>query len=97
MQIFLSILLLLVGFVVLVKGADIFVDGRMRSSLRIVSSSVDVSCVTASKSGLVPSSLVSPRSAASIIALVPAACRFTMSTSSSDKTAMAFPTVFGMS
>ena len=63
----------------------------MRSSL------VDVSCVTAISRGRVPSGLVRPSSAASIMAFVPAACRFVISTSRLDRTAIAFFTVLGMS
>ena len=59
--------------------------------------SVLVSCVTAMSSGLEPSGLVRPSSAASIMALVPAAWRFTMSAPRPESTRMAFFTVFGMS
>lgn len=51
---------------------------------------VEVSWVTAMSSGRVPSARVRPSSAAVIMARVPAACRFTMSTSSADSTAIAF-------
>ena len=47
--------------------------------------------------GRVPSGLVRPSRAASIMALVPAAWRFTMSTPRPESTAMAFFTVLGMS
>ena len=63
----------------------------MRSSL------VEVSCVTASSMGRVPSGRVRPSKAAFIMSMVPAACRLVMSTSSLDSEAMAFLTVLGMS
>ena len=63
----------------------------MRSSL------VEVSWVTAMSRGRVPSGRVRPSRAAVIMAAVPAAWRFTMSTSSRESTAMALFTVLGMS
>ena len=59
--------------------------------------SVEVSWVTAMSRGRVPSGRVSPSRAARIMAEVPAAWRFTMSTSSPERTAMARLTVLGMS
>ena len=69
----------------------------MSSSCCIRSSLVEVSCVTASSTPQEPSSFVKPSFAASIMAIVPAACRFVMSTSSFESTFIAFLTVFGMS
>ena len=63
----------------------------------MVSSSVEVSWVTAMSRGRVPSGLVSPSRAAAIMAFVPAAWTFTMSAPRLESTAMAFFTVLGIS
>ena len=69
----------------------------MSRSSSIRSWLVEVSWVTAMSRGRVPSGLVRPSRAASIMALVPAAWRLVMSTSRPESTAMAFFTVLGMS
>ena len=63
----------------------------------MTSSDVEVSWVTAMRSGRVPSSRVSPSRAARIIATVPEAWTLTMSTSRLESTRIAFLTVLGMS
>ena len=73
------------------------IEASISSSLRMRSSLVEVSCVTAISRGRVPSSRVRPSSAAFIISIVPAAWTLHMSTSSRDSTDIAFFTVLGMS
>ena len=67
------------------------------SSFFRAAASVEVSWVTAISRGRVPSGRVRPSRAARIISEVPAAWRFTISTSSRERTAMARFTVWGMS
>ena len=69
----------------------------MSSSFFSVAASVEVNWVTAMRMGRVPSGRVSPSRAARIMAEAPEACRFTISTSRRLSTAMARPTVLGMS